>query len=336
MNASTPLVSIWATIGLLASTAVAVDIETVAIGDRGNTADKRYIYGDYSSPGSVAYGYNIGKYEVTAGQYTAFLNAVAGVDLRGLYSVGMAQANIGCGIMRSGTGTTANPFTYSVAPAFTHRPVTYVSWGDAARFANWLHNGQPAGKQDLTTTEDGAYYLNGATTNAQLMIVERKTDWRWAVPTRDEWYKAAYYKGGSTNAGYFDYPTGSNEMPGRDLNDVSGNNANYLDLKAIGPIQPPYYTTVVGEFQNSDSPYGTFDQAGNVFEWIQTTYAGTHRGMGGGSFNSTGGMSGSFVTGTTPTTEEYYIGLRLVAIPEPATITMLVLLGFVTLRQRRA
>ena len=28
-----------------------------------------------------------------------------------------------------------------------------------------------------------------------------------------------------------------------------------------------YYTTVVGEFQNSPSPYGTFDQAGNVWEW---------------------------------------------------------------------
>lgn len=167
------------------------------------------------------------------------------------------------------------------------------------------------------------------------MVVERKTDWQWAIPTEDEWYKAACYKGGSANAGYFDYPTGSNSIPGRDLNDVSGNNANYLDLNAIGPIQPPYYTTVVGEFQNSDSPYGTFDQCGNVFEWIETAWGEPHRGMAGGSFNSTlaRGLSSTQIG---PTTEDYYIGFRLVAIPEPATIVMLALVGFVTFRQRRA
>ena len=36
--------------------------------------------------GSVGYNYNIGKYEVTAGQYTEFLNAVARTDTYGLYN----------------------------------------------------------------------------------------------------------------------------------------------------------------------------------------------------------------------------------------------------------
>jgi formylglycine-generating enzyme required for sulfatase activity len=43
-----------------------------------------------------------------------------------------------------------------VVADWADRPVNYVSWGDAARFANWLHNGQPSGAQDLTTTEEGA------------------------------------------------------------------------------------------------------------------------------------------------------------------------------------
>ena len=57
----------------------------------------------------------------------------------------------------------ADPYQYRVAYDRAARPVNYVSWGDAARFANWLHNGQLTGLQDLTTTEDGAYFLDGAT-----------------------------------------------------------------------------------------------------------------------------------------------------------------------------
>ena len=35
-------------------------------------------------------------------------------------------------------------------------------------------------------------------------------------------------------------------------------------------IGSPYYTTEVGEFENSESPYGTFDQGGNIWEWNET------------------------------------------------------------------
>ena len=38
------------------------------------------------------------------------------------------------------------------------RPIGAVSWFDAARFANWLHNGGTNG----ASTETGAYTLNGA------------------------------------------------------------------------------------------------------------------------------------------------------------------------------
>jgi len=38
----------------------------------------------------VAYNYHIGKYDVTVGQYTAFLNAVAATDKYGLYIPQMA------------------------------------------------------------------------------------------------------------------------------------------------------------------------------------------------------------------------------------------------------
>ena len=45
-------------------------------------------------------------------------------------------------------------------------PITYETWGDAARFANWLSNNQPTGPEGASTTETGSYTLNGATTAA--------------------------------------------------------------------------------------------------------------------------------------------------------------------------
>ena len=66
------------------------------------------------------------------------------------------------GITRSGS---SGNYIYSVmmnSGSSANRPITYVTWLDAARFANWMANGQPTGEQNSTTTENGAYNLNGA------------------------------------------------------------------------------------------------------------------------------------------------------------------------------
>lgn len=216
-------------------------LETVTVGDPGNVSDS-------TGYGSVSYTYNIGKYEVTAGQYAAFLNAVAKVDTYGLYNVYMWNSAYGCKIER--TGTSGN-YSYSVASDWANRPVNYVSFWDACRFANWLHNGQPTGSQDLTTTEDGAYYLNGYT-GSDGRWIQRKAGWRWAVTSEDEWYKAAYYKGGGTNAGYWSYPTQSDTIPSNQLVDLDpGNNATYCNNAYT--IGSPYWRTEVGTHENSES-----------------------------------------------------------------------------------
>src|SRR5205085_10833590 len=104
-------------------------------------------------------GYLMGKYEVTLNQYAAFLNNVAKTDTYGLYNSQMSAPPPTRGIARSGV---SGSYTYSVIGT-GNRPVVYVSWFDAARFVNWLHNGQPTGLQNAATTETGAYALNGAT-----------------------------------------------------------------------------------------------------------------------------------------------------------------------------
>jgi formylglycine-generating enzyme required for sulfatase activity len=328
---------------MAAGTVQAVVIETVPVGNPGNAGEwSGESYGGYGPDricGAVAYSYNIGKYEVTAGQYTEFLTAVAKTDTYGLYNTDMSRTDYGSGIARSGS---SGSYAYSVDPAFVNRPVNYVSWGDSARFSNWLHNGQPTGTQGLTTTEDGAYYLNGATSDAQLIAVSREVDWKWAVTSEDEWYKAAYHKNDGVTGNYWVYPTSSNTAPGQDMADASGNNANYETAPYAWPIDPPYYTTRVGEFQNSDSPYGTFDQGGNVWEWNEAgeTVIGSCRGMRGGAYlyvfdldNDLHAADRCFMLATYETSE---IGFRVSEVPEPATMGLLALGGLGMLMRRRS
>ena len=305
-----------------------VSIETVPIGNPGNADDT---HGD--GYGGVGYTYNIATCEVSNAQYCEFLNAVAAIgDPHKLYDMDMGGGwNDMGGISRSGSGTAADPWAYSPRPNRGNRPVNRISWGDAARFANWLQNGQPAGAQDLTTTEDGAYFLNGAMSKDNLMAVVRKVNWKWAIPTEDEWYKAAYYDGGS--GVYYDYPTGSDTAPTPELppgSDMTNGSANYDDY-----VDTTHYTTECGAYTRkpSASPYGTFDQGGNVWEWNEAVVSTSFRGNRGGGFGWGENALRAAIRGSAPPTYNGY-GFRLVQVPEPATLSLLVLGGLAVLRRR--
>ena len=322
--------------------ATTMDMPLVTVGNPGNYPNVFSV--PSGSIGAVGYDYNIGKFEVTAGQYTEFLNAVAATDTYGLYNTEMGDPVIdldtwtggGCNIQRSGS---SGSYSYSVAADWADRPVNYVSWGDSARFCNWLTNGMPTGAQDLTTTEDGSYFLDGAETGARKGPANGG---RYYLPTNSEWHKAAHHKNDGVTGNYFDYPTSSDTMPGNDLIDPDpGNNANI----AIGPgdgyaIGSPYYRTEVGEFENSDSPYGAFDMGGNVCEWTETP------GMIG--YNVRGASwswespafyympASEYREGyADPTYESPAMGFRVSEVPEVGTMTLLALGGGVGMLRRR-
>ena len=260
---------------------ITIDMDTV--GDAGNAADT-------NGYGVVDHSYSIAKYDTTATQYTAFLNAVAKTDTYGLYNTNMAGGFASCGISQSGP---SGNYTYATTKDGNY-PVNYLSWGDAARFCNWLSNGQltVTGTQNLTTTESGAYTLNGATSNADLMAVKRNLGATCFIPTENEWYKAAYYKGGSKNAGYWLYPTKSNDVPSNLKLSGGTNNANFY---LSGYTDPTNYLTAVGSFAGSPGPYGTFDMGGDVFQWDETNISGSGRGLRGGSFdNNTDSLASSY------------------------------------------
>ena len=320
----------------------AVTVDWVTVGNAGNAGELSGSGAGGSGPdaicGAVDYEYQIGKYEVTAGQYCEFLNAVAGTDTYGLYNRFMVDDSAwGCKIQQ--TGISGN-YVYSVAADYADRPVNYVGWVDAARFTNWLYNGQPTGIQDISTTENGSYYINGATTRTEIVAITRQADATWVIPSEDEWYKAAYHKNDGITNNYFSYPTSSNSVPSNDLiNPDAGNSATFYDSDYT--IGSPFWRTEVGEHENSKSPYNVFDMGGNVWEWNESTILMERRGLRGGSFSGVPG-SGPNGSETLLSVNHYYdyaeseyfnIGFRVASVPEPVTLLLLGLGGFV-LRRR--
>ena len=306
---------------LAGAPALGVSIDWVTVGLPGNAADEQTGFG------SVAYTYRISKYEVTNAQYVEFLNAVAVVDdPNGLYNPEMTSDARG-GITRSGS---PGSFEYNPVVERELMPVNYVSFWDALRFANWLHNGQGTGAQDATTTEDGAYTItpqgiadNSITRNPGATIV---------LPGWDEWYKAAYHDALGIQAGdWFNYPMGTDVLPTCSSPTSLANHANCGD--------PSGDVTAVGSYGGSDSPWGTFDQGGNVHEWSEAISSplGNGREIRGGAFgDGPRGMGVDAQLADFPSNETVVEGFRLVAlvVPEPGT-GLLVALGLLGLASGR-
>jgi hypothetical protein len=228
-----------------------------------------------------------------------------------LYDPRMASDAAIAGISRSGDGSAGSPFSYTPIgdPA---KPIAYVTWFNAARFANWIHNGAT----QSADTETGAYTLNGALSG----IIAKNPSAIWWIPSEDEWFKAAYYKGGGTTAGYWRYPTQSDDFPGNSSS-TNANNANFLRLTLFSITQSATldsaqnYLSAVNTFANSPSAYGTFDQGGNLDEWTdgtRTSTFGVTRVTRGGAWNS-GGLNNDATPSSTalPSDRSNKIGFRL-------------------------
>jgi hypothetical protein len=163
-----------------------------------------------------------------------------------------------------------------------------------------MHNGQPTGAQDLTTTEDGSYFINGIgqSNDTQLEDVVREPDATWVIPTDNEWYKAAFHKNDGVTGNYWNFGTGSDFKPNNDLIDPDpGNHATFHEGFFGDPegftIGAPYYRTEGGAHENSSSAYGTFDQAGNMMEFTETVPESDIRRMRDGSWKANSGLMGS-------------------------------------------
>jgi formylglycine-generating enzyme required for sulfatase activity len=266
-----------------------VSISWVTVEDPDATSDAATGYGNVNSA------YRIARYETTISQYVEFLNSAAKSDPYGLYNPSMASDLNIAGIARSGI---SGEYVYSVI-GNGNKPVTYVSWFDAARFANWIHNGQTPGG-----TETGVYNLSGSTSGIH-SVQPGASIW---IPTEDQWYKAAYHVP-ATLSSFWSYPTSSslaqsngsavegvlvgNPFSGYYVvynsyaaanffyNDGINNsyNGGYAVTESSTYSSSQNYLTPVGNYVGSSpygsvfikSPHGTYDQGGNVWEWNDAT-----------------------------------------------------------------
>ena len=299
-----------------------VTIDWTTVGDTGNPNDPLTGYG------AVDHAYKIGKYEVTLGQYTEFLNNAAKSDPYGLYSSNMWRIHNIAGITRSGSD---GDYTYSTIGS-PNRPVASVSWFDAARMANWLHNGQGGG-----STEMGVYNLNGATNGLGFAPALGAQVW---IPSEDEWYKAAYYdptKNDGTG-GYWLQATQSDTLAGNTVG--VADSANYYDGDYVGSGSSTFPMSGVltegGAYGvNSESYYGTNDQSGNVWEWNDVV-TGSMRRLRGGSWDfEENTLASSYPVSGTPSGEFNFVGLRVASVPEPSALVMMMLASGLLLTRRK-
>jgi dienelactone hydrolase/formylglycine-generating enzyme required for sulfatase activity len=220
--------------------------ETVTVGSPGNKADR-------AGYGAVAYEFRIGKFEVTNAEFCEFLNGVAKTDAHSLYDSRMA-GEYG-GIARSGKSA---DYTYSVKPGMGRKPVNYVTWETALRYANWLTNGRGNGD-----TEKGSYTFDGDGVNLpNHATLAEDRPLKWVLPNEHEWFKAAYYDPDKLGGGgYWAYPSKGGGVPRANINSNAPSDVGIYEA----------------------SPSGTFDQGGNVWEFNETRNRGKV-GLRGGSF----------------------------------------------------
>jgi formylglycine-generating enzyme required for sulfatase activity len=300
--ASLPTISSAQTITQTFGTgANAFTMDFVTIGNPNNAADTIHTSEPgvpFNPAGSVAYTYNLGKYEVSREQIDKANTAGSlGITMFDMSSFG-------------GNGV--------------NRPATGISWYEAATYVNWLNTstgGTAAYKFSGTTFQlwsagDAGYDANNMFRNSLAKFV---------IASRDEWYKAAY---GNPNGTWNNYPTGGDSAPTAVVGGTEANTAVYSQSVSQGPA----------DISNAGglSSYGTMGQGGNVWEWNETAYdginntVGEYRDLRGGSWDRLSNLMDASEYGLIdPLDENINFGFRVASVPEPSSLSLLALGGVV-------
>ena len=290
-----PTVVVAVALALVAGESSAqVVFDWATVSDVGNPADTLVMTkgpaADFTTGyGSVGYEYRITTKSVTNSQYVDFLNTVdpSGSNALNLWDRKMADHFIeGRGSQVATTGgidrnlAAAEGSRYTVKTGQDQFPAVWVRWASAARFVNWLSNGEGGGG-----TESGVYDMS-VLTSGFATPPTRAPGATVFLPSEDEYYKAAYYdpslNGGT--GGYWQYGTRSDTPPDSIAPPGSTNAANIGsgDLGGGGtattmattgaPYDPNLsYLTDVGAYVNATSAYGLYDAEGLVYSWTEGT-----------------------------------------------------------------
>ena len=294
----------------MAANAFGVSFDLKTIGNPGNNGN---VIGS-GTYGAVSQVFKMASKETTNAQYAEFLNKVdaSGTNPNSVYNASMGSAANGGIQFVSGN---ASGSKYVVKSGAGDKAVNYVTWFSAARFINWLQNGEQTNSSSMET---GAYTLNNATSGA---IVARNAGAQYFLPSANEWYKAAFYN----NAGpsYYLWGTSSNTQPTNTITNVSlANAANFG-----GSATPTTGPIAVGSYVNTTSPYQLYDMIGNVTEFTDTSAGGDLFNGMGGNWNISLARIGDWNSNAALRTLSSTLvsqgnGFRVAAVPEPGTFVL--------------
>jgi formylglycine-generating enzyme required for sulfatase activity len=267
----------------------AFTLEFNSIGDAGNAAGG-------SGYGSVIYDYRMSTAEV---------------------SESVLQHAVNAGL----TGVTGGAWT-------GEQPAAFIDWFEAAAFVNFLNTDRGFTRAyDLSW--DGNNWSMNLWTSAEAWQMGgenlyRNKDAFYFLPSENEWYKAAYYQGGGTNAGYWNYPTQENTAPAAVASGILAGTAVYDGQSAPA-----------GVFANGGlSAYGIRGMGGNAAEWTESAWDGLNNSSnedrtvrGGDWFGAADQLGSSYRDINAPLYESDFIGIRVASVPEPSTVALILLAG---------
>jgi len=200
----------------------------------------------------------------------------------------------------------------------TAAPAVNVSLYEAKKYANDLTeqaNGGSTAYNLYNAAGNGAGSYTRANAISDGILV-------YGLPTEDEWYKAAYYTGDSGDLWSL-YANGNDTIPTQGTtsgwNYYNNGYANGGDTWTVG---------FGGEEQN-----GTTDMMGNVDEWMEDASGVTRGGRYSHNYLLLDSLhrNNNYI----PSNEYNDAGFRVVAVPEPATLSLMGIVGGIGLIIRR-
>ena len=249
------------------------DFQWVTIGAVGNVAYSGGPFDRLAGRGSVDYQYRMSRLEITSAQWLEFVNTFEALgdpyNFSGVISSGIVQDF-------SWGGPGVRYMLRPDIPNVERVPVLGLTWLNAARYTNWLHNDKAP---TLEALETGAY--DTSTWGFQGPFNSRRTDEathlpgaRFWIPTLDEWMKAAHYdtnRFGAGQGGWWDYPNGTNDPLVAGLPGIGQTSAGLV----LPPIEDPNYLhdpqrfIPLGAYADVQSPWGLWDVSGGSLEWVE-------------------------------------------------------------------
>lgn len=299
-----------------------------APGNVGASADDFFFLGELGASGRVEHEYRMSQTEVTVAQWFEFANAYAPFAQQNPTLLAFTGRHI-----YSETGDPRNP-QLRMYPGSERYPAD-MTWLNAARYCNWLHNGKV---NQTWAFETGAYdmssFVRGSdgTWTGNAVRLPGATFW---IPSADEWIKGMYFdpnKHGPGQAGYWTYPTSSDAIP------VSGAPGTPGAQTSAGwyPNKLDYFWVDVASYPATTSPWGLLDGSAGQSEYFEGL-SGFGRAR---TFGSASPMYESFylsdVLGNYSTRYLEFSGngFRIASVPSPATALPFLITGLIVTRRR--